>query len=150
MIAALLLAVACSPLPTCTEPITVSPCASPTPMLAWDKFSNSNLSGYDLYYRESGGAFQLLKKLPCQWLDLDADGSYETRFCRGVNLPIPLQRVCPSCLPFNEYEFAITAYDFDGGTLAGQSNVETVCFSPICTNTAATCPNGICPGGSCN
>ena len=135
MIAALLLAViACTPLPTCTVPVTVSPCATPTPVVQWSNVTDADLSGYELYWRNAGGGiFGLLARLPCEWYDTDDDPLTPPAIsCRGADFAVPLQRYCPGCTPNNEYEFAVKAYDTGGLSSLAYSNIVTICFSPIC------------------
>lgn len=133
LLAALLLfSTSCVPLPTCGNP-PVSPCASPTPTISWDQVTDLDLGGYDIYQREPGLPLQLLQRIPCDWNDLDQDGTPESRFCRGPDLSLPLQRYCPTCAPFTVHEFAVMAYDTAGNQSANFSNVVSICFSPICT-----------------
>ena len=124
MILATLLLAACTPLATHT----------PTPVVTWDQIADANLAGYSIYYREPGGVFQLLLDFPCEWYDMSdpLDGIADVRFCRGPDMGAPLQRYCPSCLPFNVYEFSVKAYDLAGRRSTLTSNVVSVCFSPLC------------------
>ena len=134
MIAELLLAsIACTPLPICVDNGNVSPCATPTPTFQWDQVADLDLAKYQLYYNEPGGVPQLLVEFPCEWHDLDMDGTFETRFCRGADIPIPMQRYCPSCQPLIDYEFRVKACDLAGNCSAAFSNMDHACFSPICT-----------------
>jgi hypothetical protein len=137
MLLSLLLAAACIPLQTCTfwsdGTPQVTPCASPTPTIQWDQNVDFDLAGYDLFWRVAGsGSFGLLQRFPCDFDDLDGDGTLETRWCRGADFAVPLQRYCPGCQPGQDYEFAVTAYDSSGLTSLAYSNVVSVCFSPIC------------------
>jgi hypothetical protein len=127
----LLFAVMCTPLPPCD--LGVSPCASPTPTLKWDQVSTTHLSGYDIYEREPGGPWGLLARIPCEWNDLDMNGTEETRFCRGPDLDFVVQRYCDWCLPYTQHDFAVTAYDDLGNSSPSFSNSVSICFSPICT-----------------
>mgnify|MGYP001264817265 CR=1 FL=1 len=122
LLAGLLLAVTCTPLTTYT----------PTPVVTWDQVLDASLAGYTLYYREPGGTFQRLVDFPCEWYDMDEDGRADTRFCRGADLGAPLQRYCPSCVPFTAYEFAVKAKNLAGLESLEFSNVVSVCFSPLC------------------
>lgn len=133
MLSAILLAsgLSCVPLPTCGIP-PVSPCATPTPTISWDQITNADLAGYDVYEREPGAPFQFLVRLPCEWNDLDMNGTAESRFCRGPDLGAALQRYCPWCAPYTLHEFAVIAYDTAGNQSQNFSNVLSVCFSPIC------------------
>jgi len=134
MLTALLLAaVSCIPLPTCTVPVTVTPCATPTPVISWDHVPDADLAGYDIYENEPGFPRQLLVRQPCEWSDLDEDGTLEFRFCRGPDLDAAIQRYCPWCTPYTEHEFAVTAYNTAGNSSAAFSNVVSICFPPICT-----------------
>lgn len=134
MIAALLLlaSVSCIPLPTCTEPVTVTPCATPTPTLAWDQVPDADLAGHDLYEREPGAPFQLMVRIPCEWEDVDENGTGDVRYCKGIDLDAAVQRYCPWCTPYTLHEFAVTAYDTAGNSSPAFSNVVSICFSPIC------------------
>ena len=133
MFALLLAAVACIPLPICVDNGNVSPCATPTPIVRWDQVVDSDLAGYSLYFRDTGGAgYSWLGDLPCVWLDLDEDGIDETRFCLGADFGIPLQRWCPMCAPYQSYEFVVKAYDTAYNLSVDYSNSVEVCFSPIC------------------
>jgi hypothetical protein len=111
---------------------TVAATETPTPVLRWDAVANADLAGYSLFYREVGGTFQKLRDFPCEWYDLDNDGTNVVRFCRGADLGVPLQRYCPSCVPGTLYEFSAKAYNLSGMSSATYSNVVSVCFSPVC------------------
>ena len=133
----LLAATSCVPLPTCTDNGDVSPCATPTPVVSWDQVADADLAGYSIYWRDTGsGGFNVLAQIACRWDDLDdpPDGIAETRFCLGADFPIPLQRWCPQCAPYQSYEFAIKTYDNTGNRSADYSNIIEVCFSPIWTS----------------
>jgi hypothetical protein len=125
MIAALL--IACTPLPTCTVPVTVSPCATPTPCFQWNPVADADLAGYKVYV---DGV--LLVTLPCEWFDADENGIPDTRFCRGADAPIPLQRYCPACQPFFSYTVTVKAYDTANNESLLFSNPDSACMSPIC------------------
>jgi hypothetical protein len=139
MIPAVLLIVACTPLQTCTAVLTTD-CATPTPCIAWDQVTDTDLAGYELNRREPGGTWQVERDFPCEWFDTNdpPDGSDDVRLCRGPDLDVPLQRYCPSCAPFNEYEFCVRAYDSTGNRSVDCSNTVTVCFPPLCV------PQGPC------
>lgn len=107
-------------------------CASPTPVVMHDQIADATLAGYSLFYREPGGIFQKLVDWPCDWSDSDEDGIIDTRTCRAADLGAPIQRYCPLCAPFNEYEFAVKAYDIAGIYSANYSNVVSICMPPIC------------------
>ena len=112
---------------TCTP----DPLATPTPTASWTQNADADLAGYSLWYREPGGTFQKLRDFPCEWWDLDEDGTVDTRWCRGPDLSMPLQRYCSACAPFTLYEFSVKASDL-GGQVSGSSAAISVCFSPIC------------------
>lgn len=131
MIALLLLAV-CIPLQICADNGDVSPCATPTPTFRWDAVPDADLAKHELYVNEPGGVPQKLVDLPCTFLDLDEDGIADMRFCRGVDLDIPVQRYCPACQPFLDYEFRVKACDITGLCSVAFSNVDHACFSPLC------------------
>lgn len=130
----LLASTACVPLPSCVDNGNVSPCASPTPTLKWDAVPDLDIAGYDLYQRDPGGPFVLVQRIACEWLDLDEDGTPETRFCKGVDFDLAIQKVCPACAPNTEHEFAVLAYDTAGNTSAAYSNIVSICLSPIWTS----------------
>jgi hypothetical protein len=131
MIAALLLAaVSCVPLPSCVDNGNVSPCASPTPTLAWDAVPDVDIAGYDLYEREPGGPLQFLASINCEWSD---NGIAEVRACRGIDIDAAVQRYCSFCAPYTLHEFAVLAYDTSGNRSVAFSNVVSICFSPICS-----------------
>jgi hypothetical protein len=135
MLAALLLAAtACIPLPTCTDNGDVRPCATPTPVVSWDQVADADLAGYSIYWRDTGsGWFNVLAQIACRWDDDDEDPLTPlVRFCLGADFPIPLQRWCPQCAPYQSYEFAVKSYDDAGNWSADYSNIVEVCFSPIC------------------
>jgi hypothetical protein len=126
-----MLAVICAPIPTCTPSLPTN-CATPTPVVIWDGIHDANLAGYRLYVRVAGGPFALASDLPCEWADLDEDFVLDARLCRGADIGIPLQRYCPACLPFNLYEFAVTAYNLTGIESLAYSNGIPVCMPPVC------------------
>jgi hypothetical protein len=126
---------ACIPLPICADNGNVSPCATPTPTFQWDQVADLDLAGYSLYYNEPGGVPQLLVDLPCEWYDVNQDGTPDTRACRGADFGIPAQRYCQSCQPFTDYEFRVKAYDIEGTRSIGFSTIDHACFSPLCVGT---------------
>lgn len=124
MILALLLAAACVP----------SPAFTPTPVVVWDQAGpTTELWGYELAYSLPGGTPQKLVDLKCEWSDIDGDGVDETRFCRGWNAPLPVQRYCSSCQPFQLYDFYVRGIRLNG-TRTTYDGPEAVCFSPIWTS----------------
>ena len=123
MIAALLLMVLCTPLPTCPSP--GGTCASPTPVAIHDPVADAALLGYTIYYREPGGVFQKLVDLPCE--EPDESGAV---LCRTPTLGAALQRYCPSCVAGSMYEFAVKAYTATSSS-PNYSNTVSICMSPI-------------------
>jgi len=129
MILASILLAACLPIRTCTPTITTN-CATPTPVLAWDEVTSDVLAGYRVYSRTGGDALKLTSTLPCEWADLDEDGVFESRNCRGSSFGVPVQRfdlVQPGVL----YEFSIKAYDLFNQESPLFSNPIEVCCPPI-------------------
>jgi hypothetical protein len=139
MIALALAAMSCMPLPTCLDNGNVSPCATPTPTLRWDHNTTGGLAGYRLRARQGGEAFVVVADLLCEWSDRDEDGIDETRFCRGGEFDIPVQRYCEVCVPGQEYEFVVTAFNGLWQESVVPSNPVTECMPPLCV-----------PPGPCN
>jgi hypothetical protein len=72
-----------------------------------------------------------IDELPCEWGDLDDDGIFETRNCRGADFSIPVQRHCPFCYDYSLYEFAVKARDLFGRESELFSNPIAICMPPI-------------------
>lgn len=132
MLAALLLAAACTPLPTCSPTLTTG-CETPTPVIAWDQVPDADLKGYALYYNEPGGTPQLVRDIQCVWDDRSdpPDGAKETRTCLGPDVWLALQRE-GNYAPGVAYEFRVKAYDTAGNLSVAYSNAISVCFRPLC------------------
>ena len=125
------LALLCTPTPTCGGAVTVN-CATPTPVIRWDAVVGADLAGYRLYIRDNGGPLVRVAELPCEWLDLNDDGVFDTRICRGVDFGIPIQRHCATCAPISLYEFSVKAYDLFGVESVAYSDAISVCMPPVC------------------
>lgn len=138
MITALLLLALCQPVPSCVDNGNVSPCATPTPVLVWDRVpdtQSSIVTGYKLYYRYPGGTPQLLVDLPC-WPDDDG-----RLYCYGPDLPYPVPRRSPEELATVEY--LVKASSLTGMISLDYSNAVSICLPAICKNTAAS-HGGLC------
>jgi hypothetical protein len=117
----------CLPLLTCTVPVTVTPCASPTPVVAHAAVDAPDIAAYELSVRPAGYVvWEPIADLPCEWND-----EALMLECRSVSPGIPLQRYCPACEPFQEYEFAFRARSINGLHSTIYSEVISVCFSPV-------------------
>lgn len=92
---------------------------TPTPTIRWTIADESNVDGYNLYYRQYGDTVWTIgNQYPC-WLD---DGG--AKWCFGTYLDVPVQR-----LTLSEgilYEFAVKAYNVNGES-ADFSNIATIC-----------------------
>lgn len=106
------------------------PLATPTPTAKWDQVQSVDLAAYLVEYREVGGTWQRARDFPCDWLDLDEDGIVDTRWCRGPQLDIALQRY-GSFSPFTQYEFSVKWRSLSGVESA-RSTALPICFSPVC------------------
>jgi len=118
----------------CTRQLAACVPDNPTPAVKWDLIpgtANPPVLGDSLLYRLPGGTWQLLRQFPVEWNDIDEDGTNETRFRRGVDLPVPVQRYCPSCQPLSLYEFSVQSYT-SAGTYGNQTNFVSVCFPKLC------------------
>ena len=137
LILLLTVAMTCTPIRTCKPnaipPITTD-CATPTPVLSWDPLDDPVLAGYELWMREDGEPFVLASWLPCIWWDsdpTDANTTLDMRGCRGGDFPISAQVACPTCQPYQLYEFCVKARNLVGLSSLTCSNMVTICFSPI-------------------
>jgi len=125
----LVLAVACVAVPTCSATRTTN-CATPTPMVAWDGVESDMLAGYRVYSRVGGQPMVLAATLPCEWADLDEDGVFETRNCRGASFAVPIQRF-NGINPGTSYELAIKAVDLLDRESLLYSNPIYICAPPL-------------------
>jgi hypothetical protein len=152
----LLAALSCEPMRTCDGPGDTS-CATPTPTIMWDPVPDLPLpegiqvnfpqyrmfaaptpgvtaAGYSLWYREPGGAFQLLVDLPCGGASTTGDIYADSLWCAGSHFDIPLQRFCPSCQERTIYEFSVDSWYVMNGTRirsTSRSAPVPVCFGHI-------------------
>jgi hypothetical protein len=132
MLPALLLAAACTPLPTCTAVLT-SNCATPTPTITWDHVNDTRLAGYKVYAEETGGPLTLIATLPCEFrpvfVDDDdvADGTF--RFCPGADLGLPVTRFVDQR---KSYNFTVKAYVSENLESVMPSLPVTICMPPLC------------------
>lgn len=117
--------------------VSAAPCTpddttfSPTPTVIWDQVPDADLYGYNLYISDlAGTGQQLLAPILCKW-NTDEDGVV-TRFCRGADAALPLQRYCATCQPFQSYFFYVRAVDTAGNLSPAYSTPVEVCFSPLC------------------
>jgi hypothetical protein len=114
-------------------PITLTPCATPTPEIAWSFVPETNVIGYSLYARETGTTWWwLLAIVPLEPIDYDEDGTTDVMWCSGVNAPLPIQRYCGWCYPYQSYEFAVKAVNDLQYESIDYSNVIEICFPPLC------------------
>jgi hypothetical protein len=100
-------------------------------MVQWDPVVSSMLAGYELFARTGGANLQMVSHLDCEWADLDEDGVFDTRLCRGADFSIPVQRHCPGCADGVIYELAVKAYDLLGVRSAQYSPTITICMPPL-------------------
>jgi len=88
------------------------------------------MAGHILYRYLDNGSYTPIGVFPCEWSVSEDDGS-ETRFCRGADLDVAVQRY--GDWPANTtQQFKVAAYDTSGNISALSSSI-TVCMSPICT-----------------
>ena len=99
-------------MPNAVPPITTN-CETPTPVITWDPSTHPILAGFSIWTNETGGPPQKRVDLPCQWIDLDENGTAETRRCPGPDIWYPLQRA-GDFTAFTAYEVRITAYTSTG------------------------------------
>lgn len=133
MIPFILAAALCTPLPTCTNPITVTPCDQPTGTIRWDKLADARVQGYEVYW-DGPGSMALLADHPGQFRDHDG-ALLAAPFFPGASMDFPIQRDCPLCLEAHLYSFAVKAYILD----ASGNKIRSAAFS----NTATWCPHHI-------
>lgn len=120
---------ACVPLPTCSATVP-PPCATPTPVVAWDQVADADLAGYEVDYRTTGTqTFTKLADLPCQmWID---DDGVNFRYCPGQDGGFPFQRF--PLTPLASYDFCVRAYDTAGNRSIDCSNIITICMPDVWT-----------------
>ena len=154
MLAGLLLAV-CTPLPTCS-PVVSTSCASPTPVLTWDKpcltgiscwlepvppgedcapgcYDGGRPDGYVMRWQRPGVPFDDVRRmvLPC-FTEVDEFGAPVARRCPARDIGYPVQRFCSAEL--EEILYEVSAY-IGEPTVANEgppSNVVSVCHSQLC------------------
>jgi hypothetical protein len=101
---------------------------TPTPAIEWNQVDHTDLVGYKIYYSHYGINWIDLASVPCERL---GDEEPYTRFCRGVDKPIPLQRYCPQCLEFKRWYFCVVAYTSNSTQSVSCSNTLSVCMPHI-------------------
>lgn len=127
-----LLALATRPAPCC-EPELVTHTPSPTVM--WDAVTDTDLAGYKLYYRMTGGVFQLACDLPAErWVEYDEWGNVigPRVNWRGVDFAVGVQK-CLDGYELENLEWAVKAYDEAVNISDNFSNIVTICMPEIWT-----------------
>ncbi len=129
ILAALLLAAACVPLPTCSATIT-SNCATPTPTIKWDQpASDVPATVYRLIWRRVGDV---------QWRGLydlavfdEIVGDESEKRIPGVEMDVPLPRILPTTEQLIEVEVSIISVAANGVEAAPSPSI-TICMPPLC------------------
>ena len=117
--------VACNALGVCTPDVVTW---TPTPTLQWDAVAAANLAGYKVYDNVSG-VLVLRATVPCEsWLE-DPDLLISRVYCRGVDLPYPVQRATD--VQSDALNFCVKAYTTANVESVDCSNVVSVCMPQV-------------------
>lgn len=132
LLAPLLAAVLCTPLPICVDNGNVSPCATPTPTIMWDSDDRvtAEIEYWTVYAKpDDSPSWWWSFRIPYVPANPDPDTGW-AESAPGVLQGWPVQRVVPDEVQEQLVDVMVTATNAAGES--GPSNVISICMSPIC------------------